>query len=247
MTGNKRAAFTLIELLVVIAIIAILAAILFPIFTKAKQTAHVNTCINNLKQMSVGMQSYTDDYSGHFPWAGADQYNRHTPGRPPFGLGGSTTGWSAIKKYIRNNEVRWCPLYKANYGDYYKQWLANPEAMKDAWSYWYYCGHNNPWVSGYYDSTSKSGAELCGYTLADITYPSRKPNICEVGSIHARGRVYGQWWNPTEVFTYGIAYVDGHAKMLNCNAKTCILEAYVRRNGVKPTELSAAHKTIIGN
>lgn len=59
--------FTLIELLVVIAIIAILAAILFPIFVTAKGSAQVTRCVNNLKQMGTALTLYTDDYSGKFP------------------------------------------------------------------------------------------------------------------------------------------------------------------------------------
>ena len=243
MSGTRRAGFTLIELLVVIAIIAILAAILFPVFTRAKHAALVNVCVNNLKQMAIGMQTYVDDNNGRFPWAGADEYNRHPPGRPPFGLGGSTTGWIAIKKYLRNTEVRWCPLYKANYQSSYKYWIDTK--TYDAWSYWYYCGHNNRWVTDYDDPVTGSGAELCGYALSDIVCPSKKPSICEVGSIHEPGRVKGQWWNPTGLLTYGIAYVDGHAKMHNVNATNCILEAYVRRNGIKPTALGPNHAGII--
>ena len=68
--GNKG--FTLIELLVVIAIIAILAAILFPVFVSAKEKANQTTCMNNLKQMGLGVVMYRGDYSGRFPIWGAE-------------------------------------------------------------------------------------------------------------------------------------------------------------------------------
>ena len=55
-------AFTLIELLVVIAIIAILAAILFPVFAQAREKARQTSCISNLKQLSLGWQMYIQDY-----------------------------------------------------------------------------------------------------------------------------------------------------------------------------------------
>jgi len=193
--------------------------------------------------MGLGLQAYIDDNGGRFPYAGADAYHVHTPGVPPWGMGGSSTCWSAIKKYVKNDEVRWCPLYKANYPANYKAYIANSTTAKYAWSYWYFCGHNNVWVTDYDSPTS--GPELCGYAMSDVKYASRKPSIVEVGSIHARGRIAGQYWNPVDRFTYGIAFVDGHAKMLNCTAKTTILYAYTRRDGTEPKALGANHRGII--
>jgi prepilin-type N-terminal cleavage/methylation domain-containing protein/prepilin-type processing-associated H-X9-DG protein len=62
----RRRAFTLIELLVVIAIIAILAAILFPVFAQAREKARSATCQSNLKQMGTAIRMYVDDYDGNF-------------------------------------------------------------------------------------------------------------------------------------------------------------------------------------
>lgn len=62
-----RRAFTLIELLVVIAIIAILAAILFPVFAQAKESARQSACLSNLKQIGMGMMMYTGDSDGKYP------------------------------------------------------------------------------------------------------------------------------------------------------------------------------------
>jgi prepilin-type N-terminal cleavage/methylation domain-containing protein/prepilin-type processing-associated H-X9-DG protein len=64
---SRRRAFTLIELLVVIAIIAILAAILFPVFAQAREAARKTQCLANLKQMGSAIQMYTQDYDERLP------------------------------------------------------------------------------------------------------------------------------------------------------------------------------------
>jgi prepilin-type N-terminal cleavage/methylation domain-containing protein len=76
MSSPKRSAFTLIELLIVIAIIAILAAILFPVFARAREKARQVTCVSNLKQLGTAQMMYVQDYdetlmmaqSGSFRW-----------------------------------------------------------------------------------------------------------------------------------------------------------------------------------
>ncbi len=66
-TRTKRSGFTLIELLVVIAIIAILAAILFPVFAQARESARMTACISNGKQIGLGLTMYLQDYDEAFP------------------------------------------------------------------------------------------------------------------------------------------------------------------------------------
>ncbi len=63
----KRRGFTLIELLVVIAIIAILAAILFPVFAQARESARLTSCLSNLKQIGLAVKMYAGDYDEKFP------------------------------------------------------------------------------------------------------------------------------------------------------------------------------------
>lgn len=63
---SYKSGFTLIELLVVIAIIALLAAILFPVFARARENARKSSCLNNLKQIGLGLSQYTQDYDEQF-------------------------------------------------------------------------------------------------------------------------------------------------------------------------------------
>ena len=92
-THQKRAAFTLIELLVVIAIIAILAAILFPVFARARENARRSSCQSNLKQIGLGIAQYTQDYDEIMPRA---DYGASSPEEPSTGLDGRYKWMDAI-------------------------------------------------------------------------------------------------------------------------------------------------------
>lgn len=77
----KRNGFTLIELLVVIAIIAILAAILFPVFAQAREKAKQSACLSNMKQMGLALRLYADDYDGGYPAVYDDESDTNQDGR----------------------------------------------------------------------------------------------------------------------------------------------------------------------
>jgi prepilin-type N-terminal cleavage/methylation domain-containing protein/prepilin-type processing-associated H-X9-DG protein len=94
-----RRGFTLIELLVVIAIIAILAAILFPVFAKAREKARSASCESNLKQISLAVLMYAQDYDEKFP---RDWFVQCVTGPRP--------NWKdVIEPYIKNFQIFACP------------------------------------------------------------------------------------------------------------------------------------------
>lgn len=115
----KRRAFTLIELLVVISIISVLAAILFPVFARARENARRTSCLSNLKQIGLGMMMYAQDYDETYP-----PYQRTSSETPPFPFW-QTNRWEwahMIYPYTKNVQVYRCPNgnstsnYFGNYG-----------------------------------------------------------------------------------------------------------------------------------
>jgi len=99
-----RRGFTLIELLVVIAIIAILAAILFPVFAQARAKARQASCLSNMKQLGLAMMMYTQDYDETYPMS---YYYRNGANS-----GNGYIQWSGlIRPYVQNNGIFVCPQH----------------------------------------------------------------------------------------------------------------------------------------
>jgi prepilin-type N-terminal cleavage/methylation domain-containing protein/prepilin-type processing-associated H-X9-DG protein len=129
---NKRA-FTLIELLVVIAIIAILAAILFPVFAQAREKARQTSCLSNMKQLALGMLMYSQDYDETFAgsriWCANADGSQSNTCTDVGGAGGNIFGWqSATKPYIKNYGLYQCPSNPSRTGkteDFDKKFFAS--------------------------------------------------------------------------------------------------------------------------
>ena len=114
----KKRAFTLIELLVVIAIISLLAAILFPVFARARENARRTSCLNNMKQIGLGLLAYTQDYDETLV---ADWFGPDTGTTDPEGTGQRRYKWmDAIFPYVKSEQVFNCPsqTFRNNFGPY---------------------------------------------------------------------------------------------------------------------------------
>lgn len=138
-----RAAFTLIELLVVIAIIAVVAAILFPVFSRARENGRATTCLANMRQLHQAIQMYTGDNDETFP------PNRMPDANHPLGvcksgamqmsgLEGSSLTWKRlILPYVKNREVFRCPSngYAWRPGDETNPSYPKDEALPISYAY----------------------------------------------------------------------------------------------------------------
>jgi prepilin-type N-terminal cleavage/methylation domain-containing protein/prepilin-type processing-associated H-X9-DG protein len=102
---RRRDGFTLIELLVVIAIIAILAAILFPVFAKAREKAREISCASNEKQIGLAVLQYVEDYDEIFPFWWNGSGNLTMP--PPAGV---CVMWTeGVQPYVKSRQIFKCP------------------------------------------------------------------------------------------------------------------------------------------
>jgi len=193
---KERSGFTLIELLVVIAIIAILAAILFPVFARARENARKSTCQSNMKQIGIAARMYTQDY---------DEFNaKCCPD-------GAHTVWfsDALMAYTKNDAIFICPS-KREWGTHR---CGCPSARRKR-GY----GLNN-WVSGNkYFGVSDASCTLPAQTiiLSDAVcfntgWTSTSPMpLNRVGDVYASG-VITEWRHNGGV---NALYADGHVKWL---------------------------------
>lgn len=163
----RRTGFTLIELLVVIAIIAILAAILFPVFAQAREKARQSACLSNTKQMSLGILQYTQDYDEILPVQGDLSQNR---GRWFF----------QIYPYVKNPDVFTCPNFPEGRVDPGALFVGSTNAIS---------GYG--WNTALGDPRSVNSANVIqtGYSLGEIAKPAETIAVGETGSVPRTGNI----------------------------------------------------------
>ncbi len=202
-----RKGFTLIELLVVIAIIAILAAILFPVFAKAREKARQTSCLSNQKQIMLGVLMYAQDYDDTLPIGCSYWY-------APGGGGAATRTDSAmwvtlIMPYVKNDQLFVCPSNKRT--------MTNPWGGTIALSYS---------ASMNYEQFSRlMMAELpdparCVWLLDSTNwnnywYPGNNSAMAIDSTVY---RPWGTYTNPCHNDGVNNGFLDGHAKWLTKSA-----------------------------
>jgi prepilin-type N-terminal cleavage/methylation domain-containing protein/prepilin-type processing-associated H-X9-DG protein len=208
---QRRKGFTLIELLVVIAIIAILAAILFPVFARAREKARENSCLSNIKQITLGVLMYTQDYDGCYPplvYYGdlgySDNLNKvYWPYIiDPYIASGTTRQWSA-----QNLNLWQCPSARFDY------------TSQGGVIVWYGGAYGHYAMNSWVGSTASTLR-----TEAQVKFPSQTFVVTEGQYWNAtRGEWWGwyasnQYYNVSGGMRYdhnnrcNIGFCDGHAK-----------------------------------
>jgi prepilin-type N-terminal cleavage/methylation domain-containing protein/prepilin-type processing-associated H-X9-DG protein len=188
-----RRGFTLIELLVVIAIIAILAAILFPVFARAREKARMASCQSNLKELALGVLMYTQDYDERTPgsYGNSSTSSSNNPGvNIPAGAitgrGGTNTYWhwaDMIYPYVKNDQIYVCPS-------------SGPVGYNYSYS-------SNAWpMPGSHTSP--------GMKLAMIARPAEQLMLYDSGRVTACGRAHGYRLDSdgSRTWCYGYPAVD---------------------------------------
>lgn len=192
MKTNKG--FTLIELLVVIAIIAILAAILFPVFARAREKARQASCLSNIKQLMLGAQMYAADSDGGFP------------SRIDHSFGGFTWPMELIKPYVKNDDIFLCPSGRGGWGP-------TPQRPR-------YGVQWERWGSGYHGTESgftKPAETVYLQEGYDCVYVHHwMAANCYSRSCNVDGDVISVWDLPHNGGS-NVAYADGHAKWLKAD------------------------------
>ena len=211
----KQKGFTLIELLVVIAIIAILAAILFPVFAKAREKARQTTCASNLKQLGSAHMQYAQDYDERL---GGAMFTVSTSPYIVDQCGSHMSFWTLyLEPYIKSSGVYKCPS-----GEYTNDvgMRCRIPSVENA--------SNNTHVRSYNINLTLVGWE--GVSMASITSPANTIHMLDggyhtiFGDDDADG---GRWYDYRKLYVANrhndganVLWADGHVKWMKENTIT---------------------------
>ncbi len=218
MSKSKRG-FTLIELLVVIAIIAILAAILFPVFAKAREKARQATCTSNFKQVSLATMQYVQDYDETFPFAHCCPAGGIPPG--PYGH------LVALEPYMKSAQALLCPSTKNSpcMNIKWAGWTRPSDGQ--CWNLW---GNDRPGV-GPMDSATLSQIKSPASVVSVIESPYTVPG----GVLRGGLQVFrADWVARNHNDGMNIAFADGHVKWYNSTSVPALTTPYYN-NATWPT------------
>jgi len=221
-TKTGRKGFTLIELLVVIAIIAILAAILFPVFARARAKAQQASCLSNIKQIALADQMYASDWDDYLVPAEGSVKTGDDPGY---------ACWAAwLYPYIKNWDILVCPAAR--------HWR-NPSYCHDGAPHPLYCGYGcNDCVNcsdglemGFSGVLPNDGWIILRVPLTSLAHPVSTIDFCDSRGLSASDPNRGvqsfyawDWIGLDPAASYigkppqegaNFAFCDGHAKWMN--------------------------------
>ena len=204
--GKVPSGFTLIELLVVIAIIAILAAILFPVFSRARENARRTSCMNNLKQLGLGIMQYTQDWDERY-LVGATDASIPTVDFP-----------NGIMPYVKSSQIFKCPDDSVANG-VAAALVATTPAYPISY-YYHYCFFHN------FTGATTVTATPTSVAVSSVAYPTSKVMMeCGMsdsvvlcvndGTCGTTGTLSSPPHNPKSIVSL---FADGHVKSVNFNS-----------------------------
>jgi prepilin-type N-terminal cleavage/methylation domain-containing protein/prepilin-type processing-associated H-X9-DG protein len=227
----KQRGFTLIELLVVIAIIAILAAILFPVFAQAREKARATGCTSNLKQIGTALMMYGQDYDDQMPTGGygaVRNWEVNPDATPKMKLDGGLYGWTfyrnwmtALEPYTKSMQIWYCPSDKT----------ARPTPENIAQGNQSYHWFPN-WAWNTADPGHKQYKPKCGIML-DSNPPDLRGDLSAQRIFMTERGLFG-WDGPdakpannnvNHRMGYNICFFDGHVKFQPYGRKNTTLPA----------------------
>jgi prepilin-type N-terminal cleavage/methylation domain-containing protein/prepilin-type processing-associated H-X9-DG protein len=207
--NSPRRGFTLIELLVVIAIIAILAAILFPVFAQAREAARKTQCVSNVKQLSLGIAMYTQDNDEMLPQASRNDSCRNAI----TGVIGDSRWMHQIHPYVKNAGVHSCPSDS-------QRALWDPNACGNFGDYGYNAFFLNNQSLAAFGKPAETVVIGDGQSAGNVGNRFRLRPDVQTGANTWQGAPWTTWAIAESRVTYrhqeqaNIGFLDGHAKVM---------------------------------